>query len=89
MLLDFDFEHETFEQLFLALLKYVDKVGSEHIKHQEILDLIDHTIPEDREMGLFVKNKLIIGFANTYFPKLQGLSDEIKSEREASMVKGL
>ncbi|EOC0638619.1 hypothetical protein RNS24_07500 [Staphylococcus pseudintermedius] len=89
LLLDFDFEHETFEQLFLALLKYLDKVGSEHIKHQEILDLIDHTIPEDREMSLFVKNKLIIGFANTYFPKLQGLADEIKSEREASMVKGL
>ncbi|MDF0340096.1 hypothetical protein O0M50_03985, partial [Staphylococcus pseudintermedius] len=40
-------------------------------------------------MGLFVKNKLIIGFANTYFPKLQRLADEIKSEREASMVKGL
>ncbi|WP_196231852.1 hypothetical protein [Staphylococcus delphini] len=89
LLLDFDFEHETFDQLFLALLKYLDKVGSDHIKHKEILDLIDRTIPEDREMSLFVKNKLIIGFANTYFPKLQGLANEIKSEMAASMVKAL
>lgn len=89
LLLDFDFEHETFDQLFLALLKYLDKVGLDHIKHKEILDLIDNTIPEDREMSLFVKNKLIIGFANNYIPELQGLANEIKSDMASSMVKDL
>lgn len=89
LLLDFDFEHETFDKLLLALLKYLDKVGLDHIKHKEILDLIDHTIPEDREMSLFVKNKLIIGFANHYIPELQGLANEIKSDMASSMVKDL
>ncbi|QHW38324.1 hypothetical protein GZH82_01020 [Staphylococcus ursi] len=89
LLLDFDFEHETFDKLYLALLKYLDKVNSDHMNHKEILDLIDHTIPEDREMSLFVKNKLIIGFAHTYFPKLQELANEIKSDMATSMVKNL
>jgi transcriptional regulator of nitric oxide reductase len=48
--------------------------------HSELLDLIANTIPEDREINTFVKNKIIIGFANNYFPELQVLANDIKSD---------
>ena len=80
LLLEFDFEHETFEKLFLAFLKYLRDTSLEHIKHDEILNLIDETIPADRTLNKFVKNKIIIGFANNYFPELQVLANEIKSD---------
>lgn len=80
LLLDFDFEHEVFDNLFIAILKYLKTVRIEDIKHSELLDLIDNTIPKDRELNTFIKNKIIIGFANNYFPKLQILADRIKSD---------
>ncbi|MCE5038507.1 hypothetical protein [Staphylococcus auricularis] len=85
LLLDFDFEHEVFEKLLLAISRYLDKVSLDEINHDEILDLIDDTIPEDREVNTFVKNKMIIGFANNYFPELQLLADNIKSDMAQSM----
>ncbi|HGZ9255715.1 TPA: hypothetical protein ACOFMB_001580, partial [Staphylococcus aureus] len=33
----------------------------------------------------FVKNKIIIGFANNYFPELQVLANEIKSDMASSL----
>ncbi|HGH0864303.1 hypothetical protein V5G63_11795, partial [Staphylococcus pseudintermedius] len=33
-----------------------------------------------RELNTFIKNKIIIGFANNYFPELQVLADNIKSD---------
>lgn len=48
--------------------------------HSELLDLIANTITEDREINTFVKNKIIIGFANNYFPELQVLANDIKSD---------
>ncbi|UEX89416.1 hypothetical protein [Staphylococcus ratti] len=80
LLLDFDFEHEVFDNLFIAILKYLKTVRIEDIKHSELLDLIDNTIPKDRQLNTFIKNKIIIGFANNYFPKLQILADRIKSD---------
>lgn len=70
LLLDFDFEHEVFDELYLAILKYLNTVSIENISHSELLNLIENTIPEDREINTFVKNKIIIGFANNYFPAL-------------------
>lgn len=49
------------------------------------LNLIENTIPEDREINTFVKNKIIIGFANNYFPELQVLANEIKSDMASSL----
>ncbi|UXR78842.1 MULTISPECIES: hypothetical protein [unclassified Staphylococcus] len=89
LLLDFDFEHEVFDALFLAFLKYVDKVKIEEVKHDELLNIIDDTIPEDRTLNTFVKNKIIIGFANNYFPELQVLASKIKSDMRFSMVQEL
>lgn len=40
---------------------------------------------KDREVNTFVKNKMIIGFANNYFPELQLLADNIKSDMAQSM----
>lgn len=80
LLLDFDFEHEVFDELHLAILKYLNTVSIENISHSELLNLIGNTIPEDREINTFVKNKIIIGFANNYFPELQVLANEIKSD---------
>ncbi|AVP37556.1 hypothetical protein DOS81_00715 [Staphylococcus felis] len=80
LLLDFDFEHEVFDNLYLAILKYLNTVSIEDISQSELLDLIENTIPEDREINTFVKNKIIIGFANNYFPELQVLADNIKSD---------
>ncbi len=57
LLLEFDFEHEVFDKLFLAILKYLDRVSLDNISHKEILELIDNTIPEDREINDMVKNK--------------------------------
>ncbi|WP_457831005.1 hypothetical protein, partial [Staphylococcus aureus] len=74
LLLDFDFEHEVFDKLYLAILKYLNTVSIENINHIDLLNLIDNTIPEDREINTFVKNKIIIGFANNYFPELQILA---------------
>ncbi|REI09472.1 hypothetical protein DOS71_07155 [Staphylococcus felis] len=87
LLLDFDFEDETFDQLLLAFSKYIDEVGVDHINHSEFLALIDKTIPEDRELNLYIKNKIIIGFANNYFPELQVLANEIKTDMAIAMVK--
>ncbi len=87
LLLDFDFEDETFDQLLLAFSKYIDEVGVDHINHSEVLALIDKTIPEDRELNLYIKNKIIIGFANNYFPELQVLANEIKTDMAVAMVK--
>ena len=80
LLLDFDFEHDVFDKLYLAILKYLNTVSIEDINHSELLDLIANTIPEDREINTFVKNKIIIGFANNYFPELQVLANDIKSD---------
>lgn len=80
LLLDFDFEHEVFDELYLVILKYLNTVSIENISHSELLNLIENTIPEDREINTFVKNKIIIGFANNYFPELQVLANEIKSD---------
>ena len=80
LLLDFDFEHEVFDKLYLAILKYLNTVSIEDINHSELLDLIANTIPKDREVNTFVKNKIIIGFANNYFPELQVLANDIKSD---------
>ncbi len=60
LLLDFDFEHEVFDELYLAILKYLNTVSIENISHSELLNLIENTIPEDREINTFVKNKIII-----------------------------
>lgn len=87
LLLDFDFEDETFDQLLLAFSKYIDEVGVDHINHSEVLALIDKTIPEDREINLYIKNKIIIGFANNYFPELQVLANKIKTDMAVAMVK--
>ncbi|MFB2198619.1 hypothetical protein ACEY4L_03495 [Staphylococcus aureus] len=85
LLLDFDFEHEVFDKLYLAILKYLNTVSIENINHIDLLNLIDNTIPEDREINTFVKNKIIIGFANNYFPELQILANEIKSDMASSL----
>ncbi|MCG3402930.1 hypothetical protein K0018_11325 [Staphylococcus massiliensis] len=85
LLLDFDFEHEVFDELYLAILKYLNTVKIEDISYSELLDLIDSTIPEDREINTFVKNKIIIGFANNYFPELQVLANNIKSDMGSSL----
>ena len=83
LLLDFDFE--VFDKLYLAILKYLNTVSIENINHIDLLNLIDNTIPEDREINTFVKNKIIIGFANNYFPELQILANEIKSDMASSL----
>ncbi|GGI41575.1 hypothetical protein [Mammaliicoccus stepanovicii] len=85
LLLDFDFEHETFEKLFLAILKYLEKTSLDNIYYDDVLNLIDNTIPEDRELNDTIKNKIIIGFANNYFPELQVLAYKIKSEMALSI----
>ena len=85
LLLDFDFEHEVFDELYLAILKYLNTVKIEDISYSELLDLIDSTIPEDREVNTFAKNKIIIGFANNYFPELQVLANNIKSDMGNSL----
>lgn len=79
LLLDFDFGHEVFDKLFLAILRYLEEVDLDQISHKEVLNLIDQAIPEDREISTLVKNKIIIGFANNYFPELQVLANDIKS----------
>lgn len=86
LLLDFDFEHEVFDELYLVILKYLNTVSIENISHSELLNLIENTIPEDREINTFVKNKIIIGFANNYFPELQVLANEIKSDMALSLI---
>ncbi|HFF7909286.1 TPA: hypothetical protein ACGEU2_000022 [Staphylococcus aureus] len=85
LLLDFDFEHEVFDELYFVILKYLNTVSIENISHSELLNLIENTIPEDREINTFVKNKIIIGFANNYFPELQVLANEIKSDMASSL----
>lgn len=85
LLLEFDFEHDVFDKLFLAILKYLNKINLEEINYNEILELIDNTIPDDREINTFVKNKIIIGFANNYFPELQVLANNIKSDMASSI----
>ncbi|MDO5375843.1 MAG: hypothetical protein Q4F01_06605 [Staphylococcus rostri] len=80
LLLDFDFEHEAFDKIYLAFLKYLDQVSLDNISHVELLDLIDDSLPKERELSKFVKNKIIIGFANNYFPELQVLAENIKAE---------
>ncbi|MBJ6317129.1 hypothetical protein JGU43_03035, partial [Staphylococcus aureus] len=73
------------DKLYLAILKYLNTVSIENINHIDLLNLIDNTIPEDREINTFVKNKIIIGFANNYFPELQILANEIKSDMASSL----
>ncbi|WP_436895050.1 hypothetical protein [Mammaliicoccus sciuri] len=87
LLLDFDFEHEVFDKLMLAIMKYLGNVSLDDINHRELLELIDQTIPEDRELNEFVKNKIIIGFANNYFPELQTVANHIKNEMGMSIAK--
>lgn len=55
--MDFDFEHEVFDELYLVILKYLNTVSIENISHSELLNLIENTIPEDREINTFVKIK--------------------------------
>lgn len=57
LLLEFDFEHEVFDKLLLAILKHLDRVSLDNINHKETLELIDITILEDREISVIVKNK--------------------------------
>ncbi|WP_323693694.1 hypothetical protein [Staphylococcus pseudintermedius] len=80
LFLDFDFEHDVFDKLYSSFLKYLDKVSLDSISHCELVDLIDAALPEGRELNTFIKNKIIIGFANNYFPELQVLADNIKSD---------
>ncbi|EGQ3072877.1 hypothetical protein IP351_001192 [Staphylococcus pseudintermedius] len=80
LLLDFDFENDVFDKLYSSFLKYLDKVSLDSISHCELVDLIDAALPEGRELNTFIKNKIIIGFANNYFPELQVLADNIKSD---------
>ncbi|HCW35305.1 hypothetical protein G6W75_03425 [Staphylococcus sciuri] len=87
LLLDFDFEHEVFDKLMLAIMKYLGNVSLDDINHKELLELIDQTIPEDRQLNEFVKNKIIIGFANNYFPELQTIANHIKNEMGMSIAK--
>lgn len=87
LLLDFDFEHEVFDKLMLAIMKYLGNVNLDDINHRELLELIDQTIPEDRQLNEFVKNKIIIGFANNYFPELQTVANHIKNEMGMSIAK--
>ncbi|CAG7914574.1 hypothetical protein SSCS72_02375 [Mammaliicoccus sciuri] len=87
LLLDFDFEHEVFDKLMLAIMKYLGNVSLDDINHRELLELIDQTIPEDRQLKEFVKNKIIIGFANNYFPELQTVASHIKNEMGKSIAK--
>lgn len=87
LLLDFDFEHEVFDKLMLAIMKYLGNVSLDDINHRELLELIDQTIPEDRQLNEFVKNKIIIGFANNYFPELQTVANHIKNEVGMSIAK--
>ncbi|PTG52595.1 hypothetical protein BU679_02360 [Staphylococcus chromogenes] len=47
LLLDFDFEHEVFDKLYVAILKYLNSVSIEDISQSELLDFIDNTNPED------------------------------------------
>ncbi len=87
LLLDFDFEHEVFDKLMLAIMKYLGNVSLDDINHRELLELIDQTIPEDRQLNEFVKNKIIIDFANNYFPELQTVANHIKNEMGMSIAK--
>ncbi|MCP1286059.1 hypothetical protein Q1M13_05770 [Mammaliicoccus sciuri] len=87
LLLDFDFEHEVFDKIMLAIMKYLGNVSLDDINHRELLELIDQTIPEDRQINEFVKNKIIIGFANNYFPELQTVANDIKNEMGMSIAK--
>ncbi|MFU1769280.1 hypothetical protein ACM3BN_09470 [Mammaliicoccus sciuri] len=87
LLLDFDFEHEVFDKLMLAIMKYLGNVSLDDINHRELLELIDQTILEDRQLNEFVKNKIIIGFANNYFPELQTVANHIKNEMGMSIAK--
>ncbi|MDT0707960.1 hypothetical protein ACM3BL_06950 [Mammaliicoccus sciuri] len=87
LLLDFDFEHEVFDKIMLAIMKYLGNVSLDDINHRELLELIDQTIPEDRQLNEFVKNKIIIGFANNYFPELQTVANDIKNEMGMSIAK--
>ncbi|MCD8822583.1 hypothetical protein [Mammaliicoccus sciuri] len=87
LLLDFDFEHEVFDKLMLAIMKYLGNVSLDDINHRELLELIDQTIPEDRQLNEIVKNKIIIGFANNYFPELQTVANDIKNEMGMSIAK--
>ncbi len=38
LLLDFDFEHEVFDELYLAILKYLNTVSIENISHSELFE---------------------------------------------------
>ncbi|HHO1589456.1 TPA: hypothetical protein ACRTZ1_002517, partial [Staphylococcus aureus] len=38
LLLDFDFEHEVFDKLYLAILKYLNTVSIENINHIDLLN---------------------------------------------------
>ncbi len=71
----------------LAIMKYLGNVSLDDINHRELLELIDQTIPEDRQLNEFVKNKIIIGFANNYFPELQTVANDIKNEMGMSIAK--
>ena len=64
----------------------MNPVSTDDINHIELLNLINDTIPKNREINTFVKNKMIIGFANNYFPELQVIANDIKSDMGNSLV---
>lgn len=41
LLLDFDFEHEVFDKIMLAIMKYLGNVSLDDINHRELLELIE------------------------------------------------
>ncbi|WP_341636485.1 hypothetical protein [Staphylococcus casei] len=84
---EMDLRYSVFEEIQGAFLKYLAHRNIEEIKYLDLIDIINNALPKDRELSYLILNKIIIGFANHYYPELQQLANSIISEEGHTIYK--
>lgn len=84
---EMDLRYSVFEEVQSTFLKYLAHRSIENIKYLDLIDIINNALPKDRELSYVILNKIIIGFANHYYPELQQMANHIISEEGHTIYK--
>ncbi|QLK85561.1 hypothetical protein [Staphylococcus sp. 17KM0847] len=84
---EMDLRYSVFEEIQSAFLKYLAHRNIDKIKYLDLIDIINNTLPKDRELSYVILNKIIIGFAHHYYPELQQIANRIISEEGHTIYK--
>ncbi|MCE4966630.1 hypothetical protein BUY00_11260 [Staphylococcus chromogenes] len=85
--LEMDLKYSVFEEVEAKFLKYIAHKNSDEIMYSDLVEIINSALPRDRELSSVIINRIIIGFANNYYPILKVTASNIISEEGYTIYK--